>query len=202
MNKSCFKDCFYSFCHEHTRGYIFLFILSRPSSSLIPVPPPILPLVSVEHCLSFRLSFVISSLTFFRFFLWFRFVSFPRPTHFLTSLSLHSFPCLFISFCFLISSSFQFFYQSVAHWHTHANRFAATGRQPVPGGNLPAFACAVARPAFPSTTTNTDTEHDLSGSVFVWRRKKWKVGSRGGTVGRFFKYDNIKKQKRLKTLIY
>lgn len=194
---------------------MFLFLLSRthtwlhiPFHSVPPLlqfnsrPPPIPPLVSVEHCLSFRLSFVISSLTFFRFFLWFRFVSFPRPTHFLTSLSLHSFPCLFISFCFLISSSFQFFYQSVAHWHTHANRFAATGRQPAPGGNLPAFACAVARPAFPSTTTNTDTEHDLSGSVFVWRRKKWKVGSRGGTVGRFFKYDNIKKQKRLKTLIY
>lgn len=95
VNKSCFKDCFYSFSHTwlHTP-----FLSDLP---VTPFPPPfpfqIPPLVSVEHCLSFRLSFVISSLnTFFcfRFYLWFLVP--PTP------------PLTFSSIFFFIFSSFWF----------------------------------------------------------------------------------------------
>lgn len=101
VNKSCFKDCFYSFSHEHTRGYTHLFFLiprPRPPFSLPPHQIP--PLVSVEHCLSFELSFVISSLNFFFSFL--SLVSCPAP------------PPLFLQFSSLFSLVFVF-YQSVAH---------------------------------------------------------------------------------------
>lgn len=92
-----------------------------PSRDPAPFPFQIPPLVSVEHCLSFRLSFVISSLnTFFFSFLY------------LVSRASHS-PLTFSSIFFFIFSSFFGFYQSVAHGPFRR-------RNPNPGGNLPVFA--------------------------------------------------------------
>lgn len=105
VNKSCFKDCFYSFSHEHTRGYTHLFFLiPRPRPLRFP-PPPANPAsrFSVEHCLSFELSFVISSLNFCFSFL--SLVSCPAPP-----------PLFLLQFSSLFSLVFFFvFYQSVAH---------------------------------------------------------------------------------------
>lgn len=93
-----------------------------PSRDPAPFPFQISPLVSVEHCLSFRLSFVISSLnTFFFFVSIFGFSCLPPPP---PSLSLQ-----FSSLCSLVFG----FYQSVAHGPFRR-------RNPNPGGNLPVFA--------------------------------------------------------------
>lgn len=118
VNKSCFKDCFYSFSHTwlHTP-----FLSDLPVTLPPPFPFQIPPLVSVEHCLSFRLSFVISSLnTFFFFVSIFGFSCLPTP------------PSLSLQFSSLFSLVFGF-YQSVAHGPFRR-------RNPNPGGNLPVFA--------------------------------------------------------------
>lgn len=92
-----------------------------PSRDPAPFPFQIPPLVSVEHCLSFRLSFVISSLnTFFFFVSIFGFSCLPTP------------PSLSLQFSSLFSLVFGF-YQSVAHGPFRR-------RNPNPGGNLPVFA--------------------------------------------------------------
>lgn len=100
--------------------HTFSFWPSRDPDPPPPFPFQIPPLVSVEHCLSFRLSFVISSLNtfFFRFYLWF----FVPPTP----------PSLSLQFSSLFSLVFGF-YQSVAHGPFRR-------RNPNPGGNLPVFA--------------------------------------------------------------
>lgn len=187
VNKSCFKDCFYSFSHEHTRGYTHLFFLIPPTARF-PPPPQIPPLVSVEHCLSFALSFVISSLNFFFSFL--SLVSCPAPPS-----------PTFSSIFFFIFSSFQFFYQSVAHgpfrrrdhpiptrWKLTSFCFGWADQQ-----------CSHHRE---KGLTNTRSRSFLSGSSFKYMCVCVK---RGGTAAaersRFFKYD-IKKAEEEEKLLF
>lgn len=145
-----------------------------PSRDPAPFPFQIPPLVSVEHCLSFRLSFVISSLnTFF-----FSFLS-------LVSRASHSPPpSLSLQFSSLFSLVFGF-YQSVAHGPFRR-------RNPNPGGNLPVFA-SVGTTVLPPREKGHKHHHQHDQNPFsravricicvrvcVSLEKRW--DNRGGTV--------------------
>lgn len=187
VNKSCFKDCFYSFSHEHTRGYTHLFFLIPPTARF---PPP----------LKSRLSFPLSIAWVSRWVLLFRVWTFFFVSIF--GFVSRSTSPTFSSIFFFIFSSFQFFYQSVAHgpfrrrdhplptrWKLTSFRLGWDDQQ-----------CSHHRE---KGLTNTRSRSFLSGSSFKYMCVCVK---RGGTAAaersRFFKYDIKKKQKRKKTLIY
>lgn len=116
VNKSCFKDCFYSFSHT---------CLHTPFLSDLPVTPPSFPFksrlsfpLSIAWVSGWVLLFRVWTRSFFRFYLWFL----VPPNTPLTSLQFSS----------LFSLVFGF-YQSVAHGPFRR-------RNPNPGGNLPVFA--------------------------------------------------------------
>lgn len=179
VNKSCFKDCFYSFSHTW---------LHTPFLSDLPVTPPpfpfqIPPLVSVEHCLSFRLSFVISSLnTFF-----FSFLSLVSRA------SQH--PLTFSSIFFFIFSSFWFL--SICSTRT------VPPPEPQPRWKLTSFcfrwdhSAPTARERS-QTPPPTRSKSFLSGSSYVYVCVCVSL-ERGGTTAaersRFFKYDINKRKK-------
>lgn len=108
VNKSCFKDCFYSFSHEHVFTLSFFLLPSPPQG---PAPSPLLKprnpaSVSVEHCLSFD-CFRFPSFD-FRFDLFISLVSSPpapAPLH--TPFFLFNFTPFFYGFVFL---SFSFYH--------------------------------------------------------------------------------------------
>lgn len=179
---------------------MFLFLLSRthtwlhtPFLSDPETPPPVFrslphqipPLVSVEHCLSFELSFVISSLNFFFFVSIFGFVSRSTPT--------------FSSIFFFIFSSFRFL------------SICSTRTVPPPGppsNSVETYQfllqlgrqCSV--PIMTRKVTNTRSNSFLPGSSYMCVS----VFKRGGTAAaersRFFKYDIKKSRRGRKTLIY
>lgn len=144
-----------------------------PSRDPAPFPFQIPPLFSVEHCLSFRLSFVISSLnTFFFSFLSLVFRASPSP------------PPLSLQFSSLFSLVFGF-YQSVAHGPFRR-------RNPNPGGNLPVFA-SVGTTVLPPREKGHKHHHQHDQNPFsravricicvrvcVSLEKRW--DNRGGTV--------------------
>lgn len=159
---------------------MFLFLLSRthtwlhtsflfdpetsPHVFFLPHPLKIPPLVSVEHCLSFELSFVISSLNFFLSFL--SLVSCPTPAS-----------PTFSSIFFFILFSLVFFFLSIC----------STRTVPPPGlaqlgGNLPVFASVGTTSSAPiiawrERSPPTWSKSFLSGSSYVWVcRKKKQVG--------------------------
>lgn len=168
VNKSCFKDCFYSFSHEHTRGYTHLFFLIPPTPRF---PPP----------LKSRLSFPLSIAWVSRWVLLFR-----VWTSFFSFLSLVSCPAppspTFSSIFFFIFSSFQFFYQSVAHGPFRRQDHPLPTRW-----KLTSFClgwddqqCSHRRE---KGLTNTRSRSFLSGSSFKYVcvcKKRW--DGRGGTV--------------------
>lgn len=181
MNKSCFKDCFYSFSHEHTRGYTHLFFLiprPRPPFSLL---PPSNPASRFRWALlEFRVEFCYFEFELFFFVSIFGFVSRSTPT--------------FSSIFFFIFSSFRFL------------SICSTRTVPPPGppsNSVETYQfllqlgrqCSV--PIMTRKVTNTRSNSFLPGSSYMCVS----VFKRGGTAAaersRFFKYD-IKKQKRKK----
>lgn len=167
VNKSCFKDCFYSFSHEHTRGYTHLFFLIPPTARF---PRPSNPASRFRWALlEFRVEFC-----YFEFELLF-FVS-------IFGFGSRSTSPTFSSIFFFIFSSFQFFYQSVAHGPFRRRDHPLPTRW-----KLTSFClgwddqqCSHHRE---KGLTNTRSRSFLSGSSFKYVcvcKKRW--DGRGGTV--------------------
>lgn len=171
VNKSCFKDCFYSFSHTW---------LHTPFLSDLPVTPPPFPFKSR---LSFPLSIAWVSGWVLLFRVWTRpFFSFLS----LVSRASHLPPSLSLQFSSLFSLVFGF-YQSVAHGPFRR-------RNPNPGGNLPVFASVGTTVLPPREKGHKHHHHQLNDQnpfsravricicvrVCVSLEKRW--DNRGGTV--------------------
>lgn len=189
VNKSCFKDCFYSFSHEHTCLHFLSFTSFTPHK--VPPHPPQTPqssIVSVEHCLSFD-CFRFPSFD-FRFDLFFFGFESPPPVHSYTPHPLFLFNLTPFYIVLFFSS---FFYLSLS----------LCSKRTVPLHRR-SLTCAVETYQF-SPGSGREEEHHLNifclfltGSLSVCvcaraQRKRWN-NSRNGR-GRFFKYG-IKRSRR------
>lgn len=187
MNKSCFKDCFYSFSHEHVFTLSFLYFLHPhkvPTHPLEPRNPASFPLSIAWVSIVFVFRVLIFVSTFFSL------VSSPRPPSTATP---HNPLFLFNLTPFYIVLFFSsFFYQSLSLCVANGPFRSTVGAWPV-RWKLTSFRRGRARrrtpPKYPLSLSHGQFKCVCVGA----QRKRWN-NSRNGR-GRFFKYD-IKRSRR------